>query len=73
MTFGFKSGDLDVGKTIQVFDSMGLGVAIPRIISDVSEFIDWHDPEIHQKIAFRMCEFFDQSAYFNNSGSVWKW
>ena len=73
MTFGFKSGDLDVGKTIQVFESLGLGVAVPRTISDVSEVIDWYDPEIYQIIAFRMCEFFDQSAYFNNSGSVWKW
>ncbi|TFH40756.1 MAG: hypothetical protein E4G94_09075 [ANME-2 cluster archaeon] len=72
MTYGFQNGDLNVGKTIQVFESIGLGVAIPRTISDVSEFVDWHDPEIHQIIAFRMCEFFDQSAYFSNCGSVWK-
>ena len=73
MTFGFKDGDLNVGKTIQVFESLGLGVAIPRIIFDVSEFVDWHNPEIHEIIGYQIFEYFKDSTYFYSGGSVWKW
>jgi len=72
MTYGFKSGDLDVGKTIQVFESMGLGVAIPRLIYANPIVIDWSGMEIHEIIGFQIYEYFKNSTYFYSGGCVWK-